>query len=262
MNLAINTDLYGVTAMIFLGFWAQFFLLAGTAWLVFWAWGAERFAHRRIQHWSRPARPWRELYYSTLSIAIISGLLGLTLQLADWGLTRMYFELTPADAWYIPLTVLVMVLVHDTYYYWAHRLMHHPKVYSRVHALHHSFSNPTPFASYAFHPLEAVIEVAWFLPLALLLPIHPLAVASYVVVLTALNVVSHLGYEFYPARLARWFITSTHHNLHHDRSHGHFMLYFNFWDRLMDTNERDYEMQIALINERPRRVSRLVPARA
>ena len=89
-----------------------------------------------------------------------------------------------------------------------------------------------------------------------------MAVASYVVVLTALNVVSHLGYEFYPARLARWFITSTHHNLHHDRSHGHFMLYFNFWDRLMDTNERDYEMQIALINERPRRVSRLVPARA
>ncbi len=260
MTIDMASGLLTDTAMIFVAFFSIFLLFAGTAWLVFCVAGAERFAHRRIQSFQREARPWRELYWSTVSIAIISSLLAVVVQLSHLGYTQMYFELSAQDWWYLPLSVGVMVVVHDTYYYWAHRIMHRDGVFQLVHRLHHTFDNPTPFASYAFHPLEAIVEVAWFLPLALLLPLHPLAVAAYIVVLTALNVVSHLGYEFYPARVARYFITSTHHNLHHGRSRGHFMLYFNFWDRLMGTNEPDYLEEIEAINARPPRVSRLVPA--
>ena len=62
--------------------------------------------------------------------------------------------------------------------------------------------------------------------------------------------ISHLGYEFYPSWIARWFITSTHHNMHHTNARGHFMLYFNIWDRLMGTNEARYEGEIEKINAR------------
>ena len=103
-----------------------------------------------------------------------------------------------------------------------------------------------------FIPLEAVVEVAWVAPVALLLPIHPGAFAIYIVILTVLNVISHLGYEFYPPWIARWFITSTHHNMHHTNARGHFMLYFNIWDRLMGTNEADYEDEIEKISARAR----------
>ena len=67
-----------------------------------------------------------------------------------------------------------------------------------------------------------------------------------------LNVISHLGYEFYPSWIARWFITSTHHNMHHTNARGHFMLYFNIWDRLMGTNEGGYEAAVREINARVR----------
>lgn len=78
------------------------------------------------------------------------------------------------------------------------------------------------------------------------------ALACYVVFLKALNVISHLGYETYPPWVGRWFITSTHHNLHHTRGRGHFMLYFNIWDRLMGTNADDYEALLEETRQRAR----------
>ncbi|PKA16131.1 sterol desaturase family protein, partial [Leptospira haakeii] len=38
----------------------------------------------------------------------------------------------------------------------------------------------------------------------------------------------------------KWINTSTHHNLHHQKFHGNYSLYFNFWDKVMGTNFKDY----------------------
>ncbi len=241
----------GVLGVVFALFLGHFLLIAGAFYGGFWFWGRERLAARRIQQQPlRAARPLRELLYSVLSIALFSVmLLGLWV-LDRFDLTAIYWKVSEYGWIWFLASIAIMALVHDSYYYWAHRFMHHPRVFRRVHKLHHGFHNPTPFASYAFHPLEAIIEVAWILPLALLMPIHPGALACYVVLLTVLNVISHLGYETYPAWVARWFITSTHHNLHHTRGRGHFMLYFNIWDRLMGTNAHDYEALVEEINLR------------
>ena len=228
-------------AAISLFFLAVYALCAGSAYLLVWTLGRERFAAQRIQKRPRPAQVKREIFWSVVSILILSSLLTITWLTAQAGWSLGYFEVSQYGWTYLAASVAIMAVVHDTYYYWAHRFMHHPKVFRHVHKLHHTFTNPTPFASYAFHPLEAVVEVAWYAPLAFVLPVHPLAVAAYIVVLTVLNVISHLGYEFYNPGVARWFITSTHHNLHHARSKGHFMLYFNLWDRWMGTNMPEYE---------------------
>ncbi|MCX6197873.1 MAG: hypothetical protein NTY88_01450 [Bacteroidetes bacterium] len=37
--------------------------------------------------------------------------------------------------------------------------MHLKKVYPYVHLIHHKSVNPTPWAAFAFHPLEAVGQV-------------------------------------------------------------------------------------------------------
>ena len=226
---------------ISLFFLAVYALCAGGAYLLVWILGRERYAAQRIQQRPRPPQLQREIFWSVVSILILSSLLTITWLTAEAGWSLGYFDIGQYGWTYLAVSVAVMAVVHDTYYYWAHRFMHHPKVFRHVHKLHHTFTNPTPFASYAFHPLEAVVEVAWYAPLAFVLPVHPVAVAAYIVVLTVLNVISHLGYEFYSPGVARWFITSTHHNLHHARSKGHFMLYFNLWDRWMGTNMPEYE---------------------
>jgi lathosterol oxidase len=221
-------------------FLAVFLIIAGGAYLAVWLLGQKRFAARRIQRNPRPAQVSRELFWSTVSIMIISALLTGTWLTAEAGWSLGYFKVAEHGWPWLVASVAIMAVIHDTYYYWAHRAMHHRLVFRHVHKLHHTFTNPTPFASYAFHPLEAIVEVAWYAPVAFLLPVHPYAVAAYIVLLTVFNVISHLGYEFYRPGVARWFITSTHHNMHHARGKGHFMLYFNLWDSWMGTNAEDY----------------------
>ena len=221
-----------------------FLLLAGGAYALVWHVGRERFAHRRIQQRPRPAQVGRELLFSSITILIISSLLTATWRTAEAGWTLGYFNVDQYGWAYLAASVGVLAIVHDSYYYWAHRAMHHPLVFRHVHKLHHTFTNPTPFASYAFHPLEAIVEMAWYAPLAFVLPVHPYAAGAYLVFLTFFNVISHLGYEFYQPGVAKWFITSTHHNMHHARGKGHFMLYFNLWDRWMGTNAKDYMAQM------------------
>jgi sterol desaturase/sphingolipid hydroxylase (fatty acid hydroxylase superfamily) len=253
IQFAGHLQLFCAVLAFFLG---HFLLIAGAAYLLVWQLGGERLAHRRIQARPRAAKPWLELQYSVLSILIFSVLVSALWIIAETGITRVYFRIDEHGIGWFLCSIAIMAVVHDTYYYFAHRLMHHRRVFRHVHLLHHSFSNPTPFASYAFHPWEALIEVAWFAPLVFLVPIHPAAFAVYVVLLTVLNVVSHLGHEFYPPWVARWFITSTHHNMHHSGSRGHYMLYFNIWDRVLRTNMPDYAAKVQAIAGRP------APARA
>jgi len=234
-----------VAGLIFLAFYGHFVIIAGSAYLVLWRWFPGRFERYRIQN--KPlhtARPKREFILSTWFSVFFSLLLTVLWVFAELGWTAFYTDVAEYGWGWFFASILVLALVHDTYYYWAHRFMHHPRVFRYVHKVHHQFHNPTPFASYAFHPLEAIIESAWVPPLIFLVPIHPAAFAIYVVILTVLNVISHLGYEFYKPWVAKWFITSLHHNMHHSRGRGHYMLYFNIWDRLMGTNAADYEARM------------------
>jgi sterol desaturase/sphingolipid hydroxylase (fatty acid hydroxylase superfamily) len=75
--------------------------------------------------------------------------------------------------------------------------------------------------------------------------------------MTIMNVLGHLGYELFPrgftkGRLTWWHNTSTHHNMHHSKSNCNYGLYFNWWDRLMGTNHREYHATFEAVKARPR----------
>lgn len=240
--------------LVFGLFASHYTVIAGAAWLWFGVLRSAHYAPRRIQQRPlRAPRPGLEFGLSMSSFAIFSALVVFVFWLSSLGYARIEMTDAPVDWAWVGVSLAILLLWHDTYYYWAHRWMHEPWVFRRVHRLHHRFHNPTPFASYAFHPLEAIVEAAWFLPAAMLMQIDPETMLAYMLILTVLNVISHLGVETYPPWVARWFITSTHHNLHHSRGRGHYMLYFNIWDALMGTNEVDYPALIRQIGARARR---------
>jgi sterol desaturase/sphingolipid hydroxylase (fatty acid hydroxylase superfamily) len=140
---------------------------------------------------------------------------------------------------------LLLVWLHDTYFYWTHRLLHHPSLY-RFHAVHHRSRNPSPWASYSFHPMEALIHEA-FLPLALVfIPAHVTVVFIVMVHMMLRNALGHSGFEIYPRDAVRrwpwrWLTSNTHHQLHHERMEANFGLYFSWWDRWCGTQYMDYE---------------------
>jgi Delta7-sterol 5-desaturase len=187
----------------------------------------------------------REIFYSLGSLAIF-GLVGVWMYaLAEAGLSRFYSDDRYGPVWFV-LSIPVMLLVHDTYFYWTHRFMHWKPIFKYVHKVHHLSHDPSPLAAYAFHPLEAVIE-AGIGPLILLtLPVHRGAFLIFLTIQLFINVIGHLGFELYPrgflrSSVGRWFNTTTHHHQHHQRMKWNFGLYFNVWDRLLGTNHPQYE---------------------
>lgn len=135
----------------------------------------------------------------------------------------------------------LIVLIHDTYFYWSHRLLHHRWVFPRVHALHHRSTNPSPFAALAFHPVEALMQVIWAVPLSVV-PIPSSVWLAFSFLAIFVNVLGHCGVEPYPLGwqthpVLKWLNFATMHNRHHVKLDGHFGLYFSFWDRVMGTVE-------------------------
>ncbi len=140
---------------------------------------------------------------------------------------------------------LALIIAHDAYFYWTHRLMHHPRLFRFFHRGHHRSRAPTPFAAYAFAWPEAIVQ-ALFLPLmAFLMPVHATALFVFLTFMIVRNVVGHAGLELYPrwfglSPLTAWITTTTHHDLHHESARANYGLYFRWWDQLMLTEHPHY----------------------
>ena len=228
----------------------RYVVIAGLAFLIIWTLLSGRLAHRYIQPDRRPGGKniLHEIKYSFITFFVF-GLVGIFIfEASRAGWTRIYRDIDQYGWVYFAFTVVATILLHDAYFYWTHRFMHWKKIFKHVHLMHHRSTNPTPWAAFSFHPIEAVIE-AGIVPLVVFLyPIHPGALAIFLLYMTFLNVLGHLGYELFPSGFTRkpatsWHNTSTHHNMHHKYFECNYGLYFNWWDRLMKTNHPQYHAQ-------------------
>lgn len=219
-----------------------------------------RLAARHIQPGKAPGRQIaREIFWSLASCTVF-GLIDVAVTLLSVTGYMQARVLEPSPAWpEFAGTVIVLLVVHDAYFYWAHRLMHWRPLYRLAHATHHRSTQPTPFAAFSFHPVEAVIEYAFVPMVALVAPVHVLPLLVFGVIMTAMNVYAHLGIELMPSTfvergLGRVLLTPTHHDLHHTAPQYDFAFYFNVWDRLMGTLNPGYEAEFARVASRGRRV--------
>jgi sterol desaturase/sphingolipid hydroxylase (fatty acid hydroxylase superfamily) len=51
-------------------------------------------------------------------------------------LTTFYTNINDQGILYLFLAFPLMILIHDTYFYWIHRLMYSPKLFKMVHLIH------------------------------------------------------------------------------------------------------------------------------
>jgi sterol desaturase/sphingolipid hydroxylase (fatty acid hydroxylase superfamily) len=233
------------------GFFAQtlsYFALVGLLYFLLWKWGAERFRGSRIQPKKRvDGQQIRSEIKNTLIMLIVTAPLTLVIAiLYANGATKLTADASTIGWPWIAATFVGLLLFNDAWFYFWHRLFHHPKLFRYVHAVHHKSIDVNPFSSYSFHWFEGLILGAWALPVVLIFPIYlPMLGALHAVGL-ANNVMSHLGYEFFPrwllrVPLLRWMNTSTFHNQHHSSFKGNYALMFRFWDRMLGTELPNYE---------------------
>jgi sterol desaturase/sphingolipid hydroxylase (fatty acid hydroxylase superfamily) len=184
----------------------------------------------------------REIGWSLASAAIY----GIPAGIVAWGWdargwTLIYRDIGAWPLWYVPLSILLYLAAHDSWFYWTHRLMHRPWWFARMHAVHHASRPPTAWAAMSFHPYEALTGAVVIPVLVFLIPIHVWALAVVLSVMTIMGVTNHMGWEIFPRAIVRgavgnWVITATHHQRHHDEYSGNYGLYFRVWDKLCGTD--------------------------
>jgi Delta7-sterol 5-desaturase len=220
---------------------SRYFILAAIFWGVWYVLLRERVAHKKIQpRFPKPTDYRREIGYSLITILIFSAYPAAMLLTPFRQYTLYYSHIEDYPMWWFWLAFPLTFLVHDAYFYWTHRMMHQPRLFKIMHLVHHKSTNPSPWAAFSFHPLEAVVEGGIFFVLLMVMPLHAIHVAVFFAGQMVYNVYGHLGWELYPesfrkSRLGKWFNTSLAHNGHHQYFTGNYGLYFLWWDRWCKT---------------------------
>jgi sterol desaturase/sphingolipid hydroxylase (fatty acid hydroxylase superfamily) len=204
---------------------------------------------RRIQQGRRATRAdyTRELLSSMRTVVVYAFVTLAILVGRETGVILLSIEEAPLVT--IIWQCALIVIAHDAWFYWAHRAMHHKRLFRMTHLHHHKSRTPTPWTAYSFTMTEAVIEVA-FVPLFLLVTSQlGIAYAAFAILFfiwhqMIRNVMAHAGSELFPAGWVDnpwtdWIATTTHHDLHHSSGHN-FGFYFTFWDRWMGTEHPRY----------------------
>jgi lathosterol oxidase len=230
------------TAALYVIILGRYFLIAGLFYWLLWGRDPDKVRARKLTAITPDLRVIRnEIKWSSVSSFIYAIPGAIVIEAWKHGGTALYTEVHDYGWWYVPFSILLYLFVHDTYFYWTHRLMHRPRLFRIFHKVHHQSRQPTPWAAFSFHPYESIVGAVVIPLLVFWVPIHVGAVLFILVFMTLCSVWNHTGYEILPDRwlrglIGKCFISAAHHNIHHQRYAVNFGLYFRFWDKWMGTD--------------------------
>ncbi|WDI30421.1 sterol desaturase family protein [Hyphococcus flavus] len=213
---------------------------------------AAKLRGRKIRPNTHPSRAQmrREFLYSTRTVAVFSTVALFTIAAKENGLTQLYLDSAERGWWYFGFSIAALIVLHDAWFYWTHRLIHDLRLFRSFHKTHHKSFAPTPWTAYSFDIGEAALNAIFVTIALIIIPVSPIALAIFLAHMMLRNAIGHCGYEIFPSRrdgrpLFDWMTSVTHHDLHHSQAGWNYGLYFTWWDRLMETEHPLYHEKFA-----------------
>lgn len=161
-----------------------------------------------------------EILYSLASIAIFGVYGALTVWLDARGTVRIVWSLAPVRG---VLDIAFMVVWNELHFYACHRALHTRWLFRHVHRVHHRSAVPTPWSTYAFHPLEAALLGSVMVTAMLVHDLSIVSVIVYPLVSLAMNCLGHLNYALFEDRaVGKVLAASVRHSQHHRKVTGNF----------------------------------------
>lgn len=248
-NLLALVKTIGWHSLVFFGFTViGYFSAAGGLYAFYRLRPSSRFALSLADR--TPAKIWssirNDVILSVLSSGIFAFCAALMMSAFERGYTRLYLESDRYGFWYLGFSLVLVILLQDTYFYFTHRLAHHPKCYKWLHQGHHHFKNPTPWTAFSFDPAEALIQAIYLMAVVFIVPMHFSVLCAVVLVMTLGALIHHFGFRLFEDStlgrwLGSWMVGPLHHWMHHRKYTAHYSLYFTFWDKVMGTQQEGYE---------------------
>ena len=186
----------------------------------------------------------RELFNSSRAIVIYNA----TQVLMRVGVLAFGYVVTFDTPVSLPLAIASYPLImigHDAYFYFTHRLMHAPAIFRGVHWEHHRSKHPTVLAAYSFSITESVAQGFYPILYVMLFPCTFPTLIFFYFVAIAHDVMIHSGIDFMPRFLVTdrrfgWICGTIYHDIHHAVGRTNYGLYTRVWDRLFKTEHPDF----------------------
>jgi Delta7-sterol 5-desaturase len=207
-------------------------------------------AARKIQKKTTPGDlVVRDMLQSIFSLAHISLFvaLGLSMRASGYGV----------QAWHpnfgtIAVSLILSLILFDTWFYWGHRLLHTQLLYRIAHRWHHAVTTPTVWSNNSDTFLDNLILQSYWMVAPLVFPAPSVAFVIHKIFDQISGLIGHSGYE-YNAAMARFpspLLAVTHHDQHHRFFKYNFATHFVVWDRLMGTLHPSYDCLLENADER------------
>lgn len=116
--------------------------------------------------------------------------------------------------WFV-LWIVLLPVWSAFHFYWVHRLLHMPFLYTRYHSLHHRNINIGPWSGFSMHPVEHLVYLSTLL-VHWIVASHPIHLIFHVLYQGPGAAMTHTGYEDLLVKDKRSLALGTfYHTLHH-----------------------------------------------
>ncbi|KAK0723111.1 hypothetical protein B0T26DRAFT_674723 [Lasiosphaeria miniovina] len=132
-------------------------------------------------------------------------------------------------SWYDWFQFPLFLLFTDCGVYWIHRSLHHSSVYKYLHKPHHKWIMPTPYASYAFHPVDGFAQSIPYHVFPFIFPLQKLAYVGLFVFINFWTIMIHDGEYVSNNPIING---AACHSVHHFAFNYNYGQYTTLWDRL------------------------------
>jgi Delta7-sterol 5-desaturase len=144
------------------------------------------------------------------------------------------------------VSLLLSLLVFDTWFYWLHRLIHSRALYAHVHRWHHLTVTPVTWSNNSDRLIDNLFLQSYWLVAHFLVPAAPAVLLAHKLYDQVTGVAGHSGYEhggiwcWPPSPL----VGVTHHDQHHRYFRCNYATHFTLWDRLMGTLHPEHDTEL------------------
>lgn len=145
------------------------------------------------------------------------------------GHSFLYWDVNDYSLWYLALQFPLYIMFTDMCIYFIHRWLHWPGVYKRLHKPHHKWIVPTPFASFAFHPMDGYLQSVPYHLFPFVFPLHKFSYLVLFAFVTIWTVMIHDGEYLANNPVINGSACHTIHHLYFNYNYGQ---YTTLWDRL------------------------------
>ncbi|MEO7835063.1 MAG: sterol desaturase family protein, partial [Ginsengibacter sp.] len=165
--------LFLLTVIFFIIITGRYFFIAGLFYIIFYTLFSSKFEARKINKKKyKKSQLKKEIKWSMITSLLFSIAGTITVILWQKGYTKVYTKIDLYGWWYLPVSLIIFMLLHETYYYWLHRWMHKPAIFKLIHKVHHDSHIASPFTAFSFHPGEGLLQAVFLPVMLMILPMH------------------------------------------------------------------------------------------